>query len=82
MRSGLHTEARRLWTTRGNRVVVIVQQKYEWNYVYGALGVGHGGTESVYSDTVNLECNQLFLNQIASRAPHRIHVVIYDGAGF
>jgi len=82
MRCGLHTEVRRLWTTRGNRVVVPVQQKYQWNYVFGALGVGHGGAEFLYSDTVNLECNQLFLEQIAARDPRSIHVVIYDGAGF
>jgi hypothetical protein len=57
MRCGLHTEVRRVWATRGNRVVVPVQQKYEWNYVYGALGAGHGGAEFVHSDTVNLECD-------------------------
>ena len=63
-------------------MVVPVQQKYQWNYVFGALGVGHGGAEFLYSDTVNLECNQLFLKQIAARDPRSIHVVIYDGAGF
>jgi hypothetical protein len=36
MRCGLHTKVGRVWTTRGNRVVVPVQQKCEWNYVYGA----------------------------------------------
>ena len=59
-----------------------VQQKYEWNYGCGALGVGQGGAEFVYSDAVNLECKQLFLKQIASRDTHCTHVVIYDGAGF
>lgn len=57
---GPHPKVRRLWTTRGNREVVPVQQKYQRNYVFGVLGVGHGGAEFLYSDMVNLECNQLF----------------------
>ena len=82
MRCGLHTETRRVWALPGRRVVVPVQQKYEWSYVYGALEVGRAGAEFCYLDTVSLECNGLFLGQIAARDPASIHVVIYDGAGF
>lgn len=82
MRCGRHPETRRVWALRGQRVVVPVQQKYEWSYVYGALEVGRAGAEFCYLNTVSLECGGLFLGQIAARDPGSIHVVIYDGAGF
>lgn len=82
MRCGLHTEARRVWGLRGVRPVVTVQQKYEWEYVYGALEVGAGGSHFMYAPTVDLDCNQAFLAQLAADDPASVHVVIYDGAGF
>lgn len=82
MRCGLHTEPRRVWGLRGQRPVVTVQQKYEWQYVYGALEVGRSGVQFLYAPSVSLEWNQAFLAQIAAHDPESVHVVIYDGAGF
>ena|SRR5450631_2684861 len=82
MRCGLHTEPRRVWGLPGKRPVVTVQQKYEWQYVYGALEVGQGGTQFWYAPTVDLDCNQAFLQQLGAADPASVHVVIYDGAGF
>ena len=82
MRCGLHTEMRRVWGLPGVRPVVPVQQKYEWQYVYGALEVGKAGAQFIYAESVGLEWNAAFLQQIASHDPDAVHVVIYDGAGF
>jgi transposase len=38
-RFGLHTQSRRCWALRGQRVVIPQPQGYEWEYVYGALEV-------------------------------------------
>lgn len=82
MRCGLLTETRRVWGLRGERPVVKVQQKYEWEYVYGALEVGGGGSHFWYANTVDLDCNQAFLEQLSATDPESVHVIIYDGAGF
>jgi transposase len=82
MRCGLHTETRRVWGLPGVRPMVPVQQKYEWQYVYGALEVGKAGAQFLYAESVGLEWNSAFLGQIAAHDPDAVHVVIYDGAGF
>lgn len=82
MRCGLHTQVRRVWGLAKARPVVTVQQKYQWQYVYGALEVGGGRAQFWYASTVDLECNQAFLAQLGALEPESVHVVIYDGAGF
>jgi transposase len=82
MRCGLHTEPRRVWGLRGFRPVVTVQQKYQWQYVYGALEVGGGAAQFWHASTVDLDCNQAFLQQLAETDLASVHVIIYDGAGF
>ena len=82
MRYGLQPVTQKVWSLKGERIVVPVNPSFEWGYVYGALQVAGGGAEFFYSPTVNLECSNLFLNQIAKRDPDATHVVIWDGAGF
>lgn len=82
LRYGLQPVTRRVWSLKGERVVVEVEPCFEWGYVYGALQVAGGGCEFFYSPTVNLECSNIFLKQIAMRDPNATHVVIWDGAGF
>src|SRR5271156_1539341 len=81
-RFGLHTQSRRCWTMRGQRVVIAQQQRYEWEYVYGALEVVQGGAEFCFLPSVSLELSHGFLRQIADSDPHAEHVVIWDQAGF
>ena len=81
-RFGLHTQSRRCWTLRGQRVVIAQQQRYEWEYVYGALEVVGGATQFRFMPSVNLAFSQDFLGQIASSDPAAEHVVIWDQAGF
>jgi transposase len=81
-RFGLHTQSRRCWALRGHRVVIPQPQRYEWEYVYGAVEVVQGHTEFCYLPSVNLELSRRFLEQIARRDPLAEHVVIWDQAGF
>ena len=81
-RFGLHTVHRRMWGLRGVRVLVPHQQKYEWDYTYGAVEVTRAGSVFCFQGTVNQESSQRFLEQISAYDPAAIHVVIEDGAGF
>ena len=81
-RFGLHTETRRVWITKGVRPIVRRQTRYEWDYLYGALEVVEGKAEFLHLPTVNLDCNQLFLEHLRSSDREAEHVVIADQAGF
>ena len=82
MRYGLHPFVRRVWSLKGVRVVTPVERRFEWGYLFGALEVGGGASEFLYSPTVNKEADVHFLNQIAESDEDAMHVVIGDGAGF
>ena len=81
-RFGLHTQSRRCWALRGQRVVIPQQQRYEWEYVYGALEVLAGDAQFRFMPSVNLDFSRDFLRQIAASDPAAEHVVIQDQAGF
>ncbi len=81
-RYGLISVIRRYGTLKGLRPKVPYQTKFEWGYVYGALEVGSGQGEFLYTPTVSLEWSEVFLKQLVATDPQAIHVVIWDGAGF
>ena len=81
-RFGLHTEHRRRWGLRGVRVIVPHQQKYEWDYTYGAVEVTRAGSVFCFQSTVHQEASGKFIDQIVAHDPAAIHVLIQDGAGF
>jgi transposase len=81
-RFGLHTQSRRCWTLRGQRVVIAQQQRYEWEDVYGALEVLAGQAQFRFMPSVSLDFSRGFLGQIAASDPVAEHVVIWDQAGF
>jgi transposase len=81
-RFGLHTQSRRCWALRGQRVVIPQQQCYEWEYVYGALEVVQGGAQFRFMPSVSLDFSGGFLEQIAASDRRAEHVVIWDQAGF
>src|SRR5258706_8515310 len=60
-RFGLHTQSRRCWALRGQRVVIPQQQRYEWEYVYGALEVLEGDAQFRFMPSVNLDFSRDFL---------------------
>ena len=81
-RFGLHTQSRRAWALRGQRVVLAQAQRYQWEYVYGAVEVVEGRAEFCFLPSVSLELSCGFLEQIAQSDPQAEHVVIWDQAGF
>jgi transposase len=81
-RFGLHTELRRVWTLRGLRPVVTRQIKYEWDYLYGALGAVGGEAHFAHLPGVGLEWDRGYLEDLAANDPEAIHVLVRDQAGF
>ena len=81
-RFGLHTQSRRCWALRGQRVVLAQEQRYQWEYVYGAIEVVEGLAQFRFLPWVSLELSRGFLQQIADSDPQAEHVVIWDQAGF
>lgn len=81
-RFGLHTELRRVWTLRGLRPVVTRQIQYEWDYLYGALGVVGGEAHFAHLPGVSLEWDRSYLKDLATSDPEAIHVLVRDQAGF
>jgi len=81
-RFGLHTMLRKLWSLRGVRPVIACQTKYEWDYLYGALEVTRGEAHFCQMGTVSLECDRLYLENLAASDPQAIHILIRDQAGF
>lgn len=81
-RLGLKPVSRRVWTLPRIKPLTPSGTSYQWNYVWGALQVGGGGAEFLYTDSVCLEWADKFLEQIGRRDPYALHVVIWDGAGF
>lgn len=81
-RFGLHTELRRVWTLRGLRPVVTRQVKYEWDYLYGALGAVSGEAHFAHLPGVSLEWDRSYLENLAASDPEAIHVLVRDQAGF
>ena len=82
MRYGLQPLTRRMWTTRGTQISAVVNPRYQWGYVFGALQVGGAGAEFLCSPSISKAWDLEFLKQISARDPFAIHVVIGDGAGF
>lgn len=82
MRYGLAPVTRKMWTIKGNDIIAPVHHRYDWGYLYGALQVGGGGSEFLFTPSVNKEWDASFLKQISERDPYANHVVIGDGAGF
>ena len=80
-RFGLHTNLRRVWVPKGACPVVARQTKYEWDYLYGSLEVTGGEAHFAHLPTVNLDCDALYLKELAASDPEAVHVVIRDNAG-
>ncbi len=81
-RFGLHTQSRRCWALRGQRVVRAQEQRYEWEYVYGAVEVVEGLAGFPFLPSVSLELSCGFLQQLADSDAQAEHGVIRDQAGF
>lgn len=81
-RLGLHPIRRRAWVLRRCRASKESAQRYDWQYVWGAIQIAGGGSEFFYSDGVDIPTSMAFLQQLSARDPLAWHVVIWDGADF
>jgi transposase len=82
MRYGLHSFSRRVWVKKGVRPVCPSQQRYQWGYLYGAVGIGLARSEFFYAETVDQEHLAAYYEQIGRSDPAACHVLLQDGAGF
>jgi len=70
MRYGLHPLTRKMWCLKGVRAIAPSNRRYDFGYVYGALQVGGGGTEFLFTPNLNKQWDQTFLQQISERDPY------------
>ena len=82
MRFGLQPVTRRVWTLRGEEIIVPVEPRYQWGYTYGALEVCGDQAEFLHTDGVSQQATAAFYGQLGASDPGAIHIVIADGAGF
>ena len=68
-RFGLHTDLRRVWTIKGTRPIVTRQIKYQWDYLYGALGAVGGDVHFMRVPGVSLEWDGAYLETLAASDP-------------
>jgi len=54
-----------IWSLMEMRVATPVERCFEWGYLFGALEVGGGASDFLYSPTVNKVADVHFLYQIA-----------------
>ena len=81
-RFGLQPCLRRAWVSRGVRAHKNSRCRYDWQYIWGALQVGGGGSEFFYTNKADGDLSGAFLKQISERDPYAIHIMIWDGASF
>ena len=81
-RFGLQPCLKRAWVTRGVKAYKSSHCRYDWQYIWGALQVGGGGSEFLYTNGANGDVSAAFLKQISDRDPYAIHIMIWDGASF
>ncbi len=58
------------------------QIKYQWDYLYGALGAVSGEAHFAHLPSVSLEWDESYLRHLAASDPEAIHVLVRDQAGF
>ena len=81
-RFGLHTVVRHCWGLRGKRVIKPFQQRFDWEYLYGAVDILSGEPVFCHMPTVSCEAVWTFLGELVQTDPGAHHVILWDGAGF
>ena len=81
-RFGLHTLVKHCWGLKGVRVVKRFQQRFDFDYLYGAINVQSGAPVFAHMPSVTCEITWEFLRELTKTAPNSHHVVLWDGAGF
>lgn len=80
-RFGLKTWHRRRWCPRGFRPPWIVQDRYQWLWLYAAVEPTTGESFCLYLPYLDTDCFQRFLDQLRLAYPDDLVVLVMDQAG-
>ena len=81
-RFGRITDPRRCWAPFPKRPVCTAMLTREYTYAFAAVSVADGTLDTLVLPTVNTECMQIFLNEVAARYPQDRIVMVADCAGW
>ncbi len=79
-RFGLKSWHRRRWCPFGFRPPWVVQDKYEWLWLYSALEPASGESFSLYLPCLNGVCLQVFLEHLKAAYPYDVLLLVMDQA--
>ena len=80
-RFGRINDVRRAWAPKPIRPLCTAMLTHEYTYAYAAVDVDSGELDTLILPSVNGECMQVFLNEVAVRHPFDRIVMILDDAG-
>lgn len=84
-RLGLLPIRRKSWSKRGVKIVMPVEQRYQWLYLYGFVAPQTGETYWLLMPTVSLALFQVALEEFAKGqgiSKDKQAIIVIDGAGF
>ena len=81
-RFGRINDVRRCWAPKPIRPLCRAMLTHEYSYAYAAVDIDTGELDSLILPSVNTECMQVFLDEVAARHPLDKIVMVLDGAGW
>lgn len=79
-RFGLKAIYRRRWCPRGRRPPWIVDDRYEWLWLYVAVEPKTGASFTLELPRLDTDCVQVFVSEFRKHHPTGQHVFVWDGA--
>lgn len=70
------------WAKKPMRPLVKAMLTHQYTYAYGAVSPADGRFDSLVLPSVNGQCMQYFIDEIAKRYPQENIVMVLDGAGW
>lgn len=80
-RFGLKTWFRRRWCPRGWRAPWVVEDRYEWLWLYAAVEPATGASFCLYLPRLDGDCLEAFLQAFRQTHPEDHIVLVLDGSG-
>lgn len=80
-RFGLKTWFRRCWCPRGVRPPWVVEDRYEWLWLYAAVEPATGASFCLYLPRLDGDCLEAFLHAFRNAYPTARIALVLDGSG-
>lgn len=80
-RFGLKVWHRRRWCPKGHRPPWMVEDRYEWTWLYAAVEPATGESFCLYMSHLDGLCFEAFLQKLREAYPEDKIVLVMDGAG-